>query len=542
MSSSAVRIASLRVSVGTALLPLGQVTSFQVIAKDAAGRVITGTYDRPIVLRAKGLQLSAMRVATSDQASALNASWIPSHVESSGTIAANADGHTANARVTAGTGFVYYDAGNDPKTDVTGFQIVASAGGRLFYGTLGPQVCSGVICSSAQGAIGELDPRTGKARQIALPSEVLGLLPTSDGALWIAGGAGHLLYRMSPGPLATPAAIVVPPPAHAMSWGPRLLAQDAGGNVWFGDADGHRLLSIPLAGPYQESSISVFAPPNGPSGTPQAPPYVNGLAYGTDGNLYFADYDNGVLDRVSPSNGKTTHQLLLPQQVALGTKTSAQPRFLVSTPSGLMLSLFGSSTKTSGAGAIDGYAYRSALSFVKLPSVPAGSIPDSLSAKGSLVYYADVFTHALGVLDVTSRKSRLIPTQPFLAVDQRVSPNGVAAMADGSAWFTCENNATPLQPVCIGHTVYLSDWSLFPGPAFNLGLGRTQSQVVGIMESPSQDSGPFAARSSTPKICSVSTVADHNFVVTGKTGGRCTVTVTDAKRAKRKLDVLVVAP
>ncbi|MBV8435665.1 MAG: hypothetical protein JO029_15400, partial [Candidatus Eremiobacteraeota bacterium] len=59
MSSSAVRIASLRVSVGTALLPLGQVTSFQVIAKDAAGRVITGTYDRPIVLRAKGLQLSA---------------------------------------------------------------------------------------------------------------------------------------------------------------------------------------------------------------------------------------------------------------------------------------------------------------------------------------------------------------------------------------------------------------------------------------------------------------------------------------------------
>ena len=42
-------------------------------------------------------------------------------------------------------------------------------------------------------------------------------------------------------------------------------------------------------------------------------------------------------------------------------------------------------------------------------------------------------------------------------------------------------------------------------------------------------------------VCVLSKVVDHIFVVTGKSGGRCTVTVIDAKHTARKLGVLVVA-
>src|SRR5579862_9329730 len=211
-ASGGTHIASLQVRVTTPVLPLGQTTALRVIARDANGHVISGAFDHPISLRARLLALSASSAANSTAANALTASWSPSASGQNGTVTASADGHTANAGITASSGFRYFNVGNDPATDVTGFQIVASPQGTIYYGTLGPQTCSGNVCASQQGAIGELNPRTGAAHQIALPSEVLGLLVASDKGLWIAGGAGHLLYRMSPGPLSTPAAMIVPPP------------------------------------------------------------------------------------------------------------------------------------------------------------------------------------------------------------------------------------------------------------------------------------------------------------------------------------------
>jgi streptogramin lyase len=542
MPACAHRVASIEVHVDAPVLPLGQRTKVTVSTHASPGCPIADTYDHPIALSASHLSLSTTRLRVGRSARSAVVRWAPGDSGPSGTIVARSDGAIARATVAASSGFTYYDVGSNPQTDVTGSQIVAGPGGELFYGTIGPQTCSGGVCTSAQGAIGEFDPRSGTAQEIALPSEVLGLSFTSDGALWISGGASHLIYRMAPGPIATPAAILVPPPRsrRVKEWGAEYFAQDGGANVWFGDANGHRLLKIPLAGPYQESAIVAYEPPSGPVGTPRAMPYVGGLAYGRDGSLYFTDFNNGVLDRVDPASGATIAQILFPQQRALGAAGSVRPQFAATTNGAMALSLSGSATAP-GSGAIDAYGFEKAIRVKTLPKIPAGSIPDELSFNGTYLYYADVFAFGIGIVDEKTGRSRLIPTQPLSDVERRVSPQGVAAMPDGTAWFTCQNSSPPpLQPLCIGHTVYLKRWSLFPGPSFDLDKGASLSQVVGIMESPARNSGPFRVRSSKPSICSVSKVVDHNFVAIGKTTGHCTVTVTDAAGRRASLHIFVI--
>ena len=536
------RIASIELHLDTVALPLGQKTKVTVSARAASGCVIAGAYEHPIALRASHLRLSANLLRDGRWTRSATVGWAPGDSGPSGTIVAQSDDAVASTTVAASSGFTYYDVGNNPQTDVMGSQIAASPRGQLFYGTIGPHTCSGGVCTSAQGAIGEFDPRTGKAKEIALPSEVRGVLFASDGALWMSGGPSRLIYRMEPGPLSTPAAILVPPPRsrHGKSWGAEYFAQDGDANVWFGDANGHRLLKIPVAGPYEESAIVAYEPPTGPAGTPRAMPYVSGLAYGRDGNLYVTDFNNGVLDRVDSANGNTIAQILLPQQRALGAGDSVRPRSAVATNGSIALSLFGSSTAV-GSGAIDAYAFGKAIRTMRLPKIPAGSIPADLSFNGSYLYYADVFAFGVGIVDKRTGRSRFIPTQPFSDVERRFSPEGIAAMADGTAWFTCQNaTPPPLQPLCIGHTVYLKRWSLFPGPSFDVDKGAGLGQIVGIMESPARNSGPFTARSSKPSVCSVSKVADHNFVVIGKATGRCKVTVTDASSRRASLSIRVI--
>jgi streptogramin lyase len=266
---------------------------------------------------------------------------------------------------------------------------------------------------------------------------------------------------------------------------------------------------------------------------------VGGLAYGRDGSLYFTDVNNGVLDRVDTATGTTLAQILLPQQRALGASGSVRPRFAATTNGTIALALAGSTTAP-GSGAIDAYVFQNRMRKTALPKVPAGSNPGQLSFIGTYLYYADVFALGIGVVDKRTGRSRLIPTQSLSDVERRVSPEGIAALPDGTAWFTCQNSSPTPKPLCIGHTVYLKRWSLFPGPSFYLDEGAALSQVVGIMESPARNSGPFTARSSKPSICTVSKIVDHNFLVTGKRSGHCTVTVTDAASRRAALRIFVI--
>jgi len=118
-------------------------------------------------------------------------------------------------------------------------------------------------------------------------------------------------------------------------------------------------------------------------------------------------------------------------------------------------------------------------------------------------------------------------------------PDFVAAMSDGTAWFTCYGSQPGVVP-CLGHTTYLSGWSIFPAQSIALfGAGLQSEQLVGVMESPSANSGPFTAASSNTDVCTVADLNDHNFNVVGTGPGACLVTVTDAHGVSQTINVTV---
>lgn len=535
--AAANRIASLAIHPSLERLPLGQTMRFEVVARNSAGSVIKGRYDRPIALLAGGLTLSSYSVVDSSQGANLYASWASGVAGSAAaTLEAKAGNAKAVTYVQPGTGFAYFTVGTGAG-NASGFQIVGGPDGDLYFGTIGS--CRTARCTPA-GAIGRYDPVARATNEIALPSEVLGVLFTSDGALWFTGGSGHELYRMPPSAFSSGSlrAMQVPAPRPGATYTPRMLAQDDDGNVWFGDGAGGRMLEISASGPYESSAIHAFTQPRGPRGTPQKAPWVNGVAF-ANGTLAFADENNGAIDVVDTDTGKTSRQTILPQQRRAGSSVSVQPRFLIGASSGMLVSFLGVPRDDAlSHGGIDRFG-ESSISPLALPESPAGELPDSLSSADSLVYYNDAGMHAVGVVNEENGRTRLVPTIPLASIDAHQSPNGIAAMPDGTAWFTCAGSSNPSIPLCIGHTVYLDDWTIFPGPEFTLGSGRNAAQVVGIMENPSQDSGPFTARAQPSIVCGASAVDDHDFAVTGHAEGRCTVTVRDARGRSESITATV---
>jgi streptogramin lyase len=539
-------VSSLTIVVPVTALPLGETTAFSVVAKDRSGRIITGAYDHPIVLEAGGLSLSSYSVTDSVAAAELTAGWAPNVAgPAAATLEARVDGRTAVAYLRPGTGFAYYTGGQDRDADFSGFQIVAGPDGDMYYGTIGRRGCPSP-CPPLSGAIGRLDPASGAVKEIDLDSEVLGLMFASDGALWFAGGSGGDVYRLPAHSFSKFAMqkIAVPAPSPRASFTPRFLAQDLAGDVWFGDGAGGRALEIPAGATIAPSSIVAHGLPRGPAGTPRVAAFAGGIAVENGGSVDVLDYANGTLDRLDARTGRVFDRVVLPQQRAIGSRGSVGPRFVVTGSATTMwLSFLGREVAGKPlAGGIDRYDANSGqVQSVALPSVPAGDVPDTLSLQGGYLYYADIAAHAVGVVNVQTGRSRLIPTQPFVSFNNRLSPGGIAALADGTAWVTCANGVVrPFRGMCLEHTVYLNGWSLFPGPAFNVGVGSSLSQVVGVMENPALDSGPFVAKTSTAKRCSLTPVVDHNFVVIGVSKGTCLVRVTDARGISAGLAIAVI--
>jgi streptogramin lyase len=359
------------------------------------------------------------------------------------------------------------------------------------------------------------------------------------------GSYSHYLFRLPPGQFSQSAliAIPVPPPATVFPYFIRQLTQDANGHIWFDDLRGGRLFKIPLAGPYVAASLTAYGLPKGPPGTPGITPSGQGIAVGNDRLLYVLDYLNGVVDQVSPASGLTERQLVLPQQETFGPNDSAYPRFIAKDGSGkLYFTYIGDTTyKPPVAPGIDELVPPStAIKSVPIFEPPSGSQPDSIGANGANLYYADLYG-ALGYIDTATNQTRLFPTfsvAQSLSSDYYETPDGIAAMPDGTAWFTCDNYKV-LVPECLGHTVYLTGWSLFPGPTFTLLTGSGNAQGVGIMESPKVNSGPFKAVSDKTAICSIGGLSDHNFYVTGLKPGSCVVTVTDIAHHAATLQIVV---
>ncbi len=542
-------ISSLSIQLQYPALPLGQQMTLAVTAKNAGGAVIAGTFDHPIVLSSSALQLSAHSVATSNETANIAASWANAFLgTSSGTVTATADGHSATATVAPQTGFAFYALGSNPAWDDTGFKLQLGPDGDLYYGTEGPEVCTSTGCIPSDGAVGQFSPTTLAVHEIELHSGASGLLFTSDGALWVSGGASDKLFRLPPGTFASSAiqTITVPSPSPSHAYWIREFAQE-GGSLWFTDVGGGRVLKIPVAGPYVSTSIVGHALPPGPAGTVGLRAQGFGIAYGKDGNLYVSDWLNGLVDRVAPATGTTTAQILTPEQVVLGVNDTSSPRFFAHDGAGLLyLTLSGPTAAIIPAGSINNFMPGTGpINIVgsDSPLVLAGSSPYAIGANGSYVYYADQGAEGLGLIAETNHTSRVYPISQFSQVTGTLRfPDGVVVLPDGTAWFTCYGGVTAsaAQPLCMGRTVYLSNWSIFPSRAIVLsGIGNANAQIVGVMEAPSSNSGPFTAVSNQTGVCKTTAVADHNFNIVGVARGSCSVTVTDAHAVSETIQVTV---
>ena len=545
-------VASMRIAMPNVRLPLGQTAIVSLDVRDRNGAPIAGRFDRPVALASQHLAIFPAEITNSVEAARVAVSWKPGYGGgATDAIVARCGAVTATAAVTPATGFAYYQVVTSATTASSAFQMVPGPDGRVYFGTSG----------STAGSVGRIDPKTGVAEAVTLPSSIIAVFFSADGALWMSGGKSGNLYRLPPGNFAGSAlkTIPVPTPNGANYRG---LAEDHQHRIWFGDGGGGHILSIPESGPFVPNSIVSHPVPAGPTGTAKIGGNLTGLAFGSDGMLYALDQNNGVVDVFNPATAKATQQALMPQQVPLGSNDSAFPRFITQNAAGTFYFSFVGSVYTYDPG-IDTFVPGPNVKISSVPVVTSqgpknkcftnlcGTFPDGISGNGTLIYYADL-EGAVGLLDTAAKRNRLIPTQSaaegYLAVTAKNptngyhSPNGVAAMNDGSAWFTCFDRTTPLQPLCVGHTVYLNGWSVFPGPKFVLYKGPEFAQVVGIMESPSQDSGPFKVTNSNHNACIVSYLTDHNFVVNGNVPGNCTITVTDAHSVKQSVSVSVQEP
>ncbi|MBV9269758.1 MAG: hypothetical protein JO165_01600 [Candidatus Eremiobacteraeota bacterium] len=527
-------IASLAIQLQFSTLPLGQHMALTVIARDSHGAIITGAYDHPIVLTSSAVHFSPNSLVDAMHAKNVVAMWANGFAgPSAATITATADGHSTTTTLTPQTGFAFYTVGTNPATDVGGFQMKLGTDGNIYYGTVGS--------GGTDGAIGQFNPVTKVAHEIELHSPTNGVLVSSDGAVWVAGGTSDKLFRVPPHTFSASAlqTIVVPTPVPNHAYTPRLLTQDGSGRVWFTDIAGHRALKIPVAGPYVSGSITSHVLPIGLPGTMHIPGRGQGIAFGSDGNLYVLDQANGSVNRVAPSTGATTAQTLTPEQMRLGSSDSSAPRFITKDASGRFFFTQLGSFTTNSVGTIDTFLPGFGISTLRQPNILAGTLPDSIDANGSVVYYANLAANGLGVYSEPNNSSRLYPvsalSEPFFEI-----PDGVAVLPDATAWFTCYGNATTFQPLCLGHTVYLSGWSVFPGRDVALsGIGNASAQIIGIMERPSVNSGPFTAVSSNTAICRTTSVVDHNFNIIGVASGVCNITVTDSHAVKVSIRVTV---
>jgi len=520
-------VASMTVTFADPYAPVGSAgTTVSVQAKDASGAIIVGTFDNPIALAAgTGLTLGATSLADSTHASGIAATYSGTPVAPI-VVTATDDGHTGTGTLTPGSGIVRYTLGNDSTTDLSGFPAVVGPDGKFYYGTYGARICSGGICTGTNGGVGQLDPATGAFVEIPLNSTVSGLRFTPDGALWIAENSSNRIARIPAGSFTAAGVIQIALPTNGQA---RALAVGSDGNVWFTDTGTRSVGKINPAGPYVTASITEYAVPPGPSGTTgHYAAQLGGIASGADGNLYVADYYNGVVDQISTA-GVTTNQFVTPGEAIFNpSHGDGFTRFVAAASDGsIYVTSAGEGFTYPYNGRLDAMTTAGAFTNVTLSAY--NYQPDSVAAGHGTVAFSDLSNQSLG-LSVTGAPSAVeVPTTDgygFQATGD--APNGVAVAADGSAWYMCYG-ATGIagHALCAGHLIATSAWSVFPGRSISLyGLGVQGGQLFGIVES--GNSGPFTFASSAPSIATAAANSDHNFTITGNAAGSATITVTDA--------------
>ena len=144
--------------------------------------------------------------------------------------------------------------------------------------------------AQATGALGHLDPKTGKTRHIRLGagSSPHGVIVGPDGAPWITDGGLNAIVRVDP---KTEAVRVFRLPASSGYTNLNTAVFDRNGVLWFTGQGGIYGSLRPRTG-----ALKVFRAPRGLG------PY--GITAGRDGFVYYASLAGSYLGRIDPKTGK----------------------------------------------------------------------------------------------------------------------------------------------------------------------------------------------------------------------------------------------
>ncbi|TDY37807.1 virginiamycin B lyase [Paraburkholderia rhizosphaerae] len=143
--------------------------------------------------------------------------------------------------------------------------------------------------AQAQGAIGRLDPRTGKTERVPLGkgSAPHGVIIGPDGAAWITDSGLNAIVRVDPTTLAVAR---FPLPKDRPNANLNTAVFDKRGHLWFTGQGGIYGELDPRTG-----SMRVFNAPRGPG--------AYGICATVDGSLYFASLAGSYLGRIDPVSG-----------------------------------------------------------------------------------------------------------------------------------------------------------------------------------------------------------------------------------------------
>ena len=143
--------------------------------------------------------------------------------------------------------------------------------------------------AQAKGAVGRLDPRSGKADWIALGdgSAPHGVIVGPDRAAWITDGGLNAIVRIDAGTLAVRR---FPLPKNRPNANLNTAVFDKQGHLWFTGQGGVYGELDPAS-----AKMRVFDAPRGPG------PY--GICVTPDGGLYFASLAGSYLGRIDPVSG-----------------------------------------------------------------------------------------------------------------------------------------------------------------------------------------------------------------------------------------------
>jgi virginiamycin B lyase len=177
------------------------------------------------------------------------------------------------------------DAAAEPATQVYDLpsgarphDVAPAPGGKVWY------------TAQRQGALGILDPATGKVRQVALGDGARphGVVAGPDGAAWITDGGLNAIVRYDP---ATDAVASWPLPDHARGANLNTPAFDGDGVLWFTGQAGYYGSLDPDTGDMQ-----VWEAPRGRG------PY--GIDATPDGEVWFSSLAGSYIARIDSATGE----------------------------------------------------------------------------------------------------------------------------------------------------------------------------------------------------------------------------------------------